>query len=139
MPDVTTEFTFFPDVDLVVGEQYYVGMDNGLFTDASGTLEISIKQDVIPDGLYWTRINDEPTWNDYGGDFDIASRIEMRCVAEPVPVDIKPGSCPNPLNVKSGGGATRTTAFAIGRPLRSVTIPSMTAARGSTIVMLSSC
>ena len=103
VPDVTTEFTFFPDVDLVVGEQYYVGMDNGLFTDASGTLEISINQDVIPDGLYWTRINGEQTWNDYGGVVDIASRIEMRCVAEPVPVDIKPGSCPNPLNVKSRG------------------------------------
>jgi hypothetical protein len=77
-------------------------MDNGLFTDASGTLEISINQDVIPDGLYSNRINNQLAWNTFPNN-DIATRIEMRCVAEPVPVDIKPGSCPNPLNVKSRG------------------------------------
>lgn len=106
VPDTTTEFTFFPDVDLAVGEQYYVGMDNGLFTDAEGTLEIGVNDpDTIPDGSYWAQIDDFPgQWFDYGGnDFDIASRIEMRCATESVSIVIKPGSDPNSINPRSNG------------------------------------
>lgn len=48
------EWSFNPGLTLVLGEQYFIGVDAGLYTDAlGGDFTIQTSADSIPGGQYW--------------------------------------------------------------------------------------
>jgi len=85
------EYTFLPDLDLILGAQYYVGVDSGVFNPAlSGDFTIQVTDDfandLIPGGQYWSSEN-FGTFDATGfiaGTGDITTRIGLNTlVPEP--------------------------------------------------------
>lgn len=84
LPVPSTEFTFYPGVDLSPGDLYFIGADFGSMTTATGgnnaLLGLVDNHPDIPVGTYWRIVNGvgAPI---VSGPADIASRIVM--VPEP--------------------------------------------------------
>ena len=77
-----TEFTFNPNISLTLGEQYFIGVDTGLFTAATGgdlTIQASGPQfmgdDAIVGGKYWE--------NPYGGGWGTLAKCPLDLKSEP--------------------------------------------------------
>ncbi len=82
----------------------------GLLLDLADTLDIALDQDTIYDLLVAGAedqvgypAEDTPGWDEFHGHGRINALQTLLALGAVLPLDIKPGSCPNPLNRNSNG------------------------------------
>lgn len=82
IPVIATELMFDPDFALTVGTEYFIGIDTGQLTLASGSLNLGYTFDNIA-GQHYESLNG----GGFSGnsDYDIASRIVMNSASVPAP------------------------------------------------------
>jgi hypothetical protein len=85
------EYTFWPALDVTVGEQYYIGVDSGVYNPAlygDFTIQVTddFANDLIPGGQYWTAEDFGMAWYTgfVAGTGDITTRVSLETlVPEP--------------------------------------------------------
>ena len=70
------DIIFTPNLPLVVGERYFIGLDYGYLTSAEGYMAIGGNtNNPIPNGQAWRAL--DSGWDQFNTDVDIAIRIVM--------------------------------------------------------------
>lgn len=102
LPAVSTEFVFTPNINLTAGTLYFIGIDLGSLTTATGSTSTRVgfadADPAIPTGTLWSRLSGVGAPDRAVPEFDVASRIVMGVAPAAVP---EPGS----LAVAGVGGA----------------------------------